>query len=277
MDMNEVSKHNDSIRFILVAINCFSKFGYCVPLKDKKAITVSKAMDSILSSSQNLIGSEIVNIQTDDGSEFKGAFSTLMNERGINHYKTYSDLKACIVERLIKTFKMKLYPKMAIRSSLRYIDFLQEVVDDYNNSNHRTIHMTPKEASRKVNEKLLQQTVFKNHRVRVVTKFKIGDSVRISNKRFIFSRGFHTQFSTEVFKVHQVNNKFPPTYKLSDHTGEVILGSFYEPEMTSVAHEDVFLVERVIRRRGDKDFVKWLGYEDRFNSWIKRSDYTQDL
>ena len=279
MDMSQVAHENDSNRFILTAINCFSKFGYCIPLKDKKASTVTTAMEKILNSSKALIKSEFRHIQTDEGKEFLNKeLQALLKSRGIKHYTTHTELKASICERFNKTIKINLSKLMAIRASMRYIDFLPEVVDFYNNRRHRTIKMTPKAASRKSVEKKLLSTVYNYNRVRVKTKFKVGDFVRVSKAKYIFSRGFHPQFTPEVFEVTAVNNKHPPTYKIkAAYTGEEIVGTFYEPEMTRVKDKDVYLIERVVKVRGGKRLVKWLGFDESHNSWVDAKDFLENV
>ena len=59
----------------------------------------------------------------------------------------------------------------------------------------------------------------------------------------------------------------PPTYKISDYNGEEIQGTFYEQELQKTTQE-IFRIEKIIRKRGNKSFVKWLGYPESFNSWV---------
>lgn len=64
----------------------------------------------------------------------------------------------------------------------------------------------------------------------------------------------------------------PITHLLQDYNGEKIKGSFYDHEMVKVKYPDVFLIEKVIRRKGNKLLVKWLGFDDSENSWIDKND-----
>ena len=57
------------------------------------------------------------------------------------------------------------------------------------------------------------------------------------------------------------------TYQITDYNGEEIQGSFYDPELQKTS-QNTFRIERVLRRKGDKSLVKWMGYNDLFNSWI---------
>lgn len=211
--------------------------------------------------------------QVDMGSEFKGPFKRLMESRNIHCYSTYSDLKASIIERLNKTFKNRIYKRMALRGSLRYIDVLPDIVSKYNDTYHRTIKMKPNQVNTR-NEKLLLETVYNYPRPLKQPKFSLGDYVRISNKRHVFSRGFHPSFTPELFRIHAINPKYPVTYKLSDYYGEeIIKGSFYEEELQKTKNHDVFLVEKILRRRGNKVLIRWLGYGPEHDTWEEASNF----
>ena len=60
------------------------------------------------------------------------------------------------------------------------------------------------------------------------------------------------------------------TYLLEDWRGNPIEGGFYEHELLKAAAPDVYLVEKILRRKGDKVFVKWLGFDNVHNSWINK-------
>ncbi len=102
-------------------------------------------------------------------------------------------------------------------------------------------------------------------------KFSINDYVRITKFKKHFEKGFSRNWSTEIFKVVRLNKKFPFTYILEDYEGMEIAGIFYENEMQKVKNSDSYLVERVIRKKGNKSFVKWLGFSSLHNSWVPNS------
>jgi len=62
------------------------------------------------------------------------------------------------------------------------------------------------------------------------------------------------------------------TYLLEDFCGKFIAGGFYEYELHSVANSDVYLVEKVLRKRGNEVYVKWLGFDNSHNSWIHKDN-----
>jgi hypothetical protein len=103
-------------------------------------------------------------------------------------------------------------------------------------------------------------------------KYKVGDVVRISKYKHIFSKGYNPSWTGELFTIDQVQDTKPVTYILKDENGETIKGGFYEQEIQKTKHTDVYLVEKVIKRKGDKLFVKWLGYPPSHNSWLDIKD-----
>ena len=102
-------------------------------------------------------------------------------------------------------------------------------------------------------------------------KFKFGDHVRISKYKNIFVKGYTPNWSEEVFVINKIKNTVPWTYAISDLNGEEITGSFYEKELQKTNQKE-FRTEKVLKRKGDKLYVKWKGYNNSFNSWINKKD-----
>ena len=100
-------------------------------------------------------------------------------------------------------------------------------------------------------------------------KLKIGDHARISKYKNIFARGNSPNWSEEVFIVERIQNTVPGTYVISSLNGEEIVGSFYEKELHKT-NQKQFRIEKVIKRKGNKLYVKWKGYNNSFNSWIDK-------
>ena len=149
-----------------------------------------------------------------------------------------------------------------------YIDKLDYIVNEYNNTYHTTIKMKPTEVkdntyintSKKINNKDL--------------KFKVGDRVRISKYKNIFAKGYMPNWSEEVFVIKKDKNTFPWTYVINDLSGEEIIGSFYEKELQKTNQEE-FRIEKLIQRKGIKIYVKWKVYNNSFNSWTGKSNSVQ--
>ena len=87
----------------------------------------------------------------------------------------------------------------------------------------------------------------------------------------MFEKGYTPNWSTEVFVINEVIPSNPPTYRIKDLNNEEVKGRFYQPELLKTKHKDEYLVEKVLRKKGNKLFVKWLGFDDSHNSWIDKS------
>ena len=101
--------------------------------------------------------------------------------------------------------------------------------------------------------------------------FSIGDKVRITKKKKTFEKGYTTRWTEEIFTIVEVKNTLPVTYKIADLNGEEIQGSFYEPELQKTSQQ-LFRIEKVIKRGKKKSLVKLKGYSDDFNSWVDNKD-----
>ena len=146
-----------------------------------------------------------------------------------------------------------------------YFDVFNDIVNKYSKTIHRTIKMKPIEVSDDSYAKYNEDFNKKN------PKFKVGDHGRISKYKNIFAKGYASNWSEEVFVVSKIKNTAPWTYVISDLNGEEITGSFYEKDLQKTSQEE-FRIEKVLKRKGDKLYVKWKGYDDRFNSWIDKKD-----
>ena len=102
-------------------------------------------------------------------------------------------------------------------------------------------------------------------------KFKIGDIVRISKYKNIFAKGYTSNWSEEVVVIKKVKNTAPQTYVINDLNVEEIVGTFYEKELQKTNQKE-FRIEKVIKKKGDKLYVKWKGYNNLLNSWIDKKD-----
>ena len=102
-------------------------------------------------------------------------------------------------------------------------------------------------------------------------KFKVGDHNRISKHKNVFAKGYTPNWSEEVFVVSKVKNTVPWTYVINDLNDEEIIGTFYGKELQKTNQKEVRF-EKVIKRKEDKLYVKWKGYNSLFNRWIDKND-----
>ena len=131
--------------------------------------------------------------------------------------------------------------------NIRQFDILDLLVDQYNNTIHSSIKMTPKEASRKENEIKVWRNLYPEFGGKTLThKFLIGDNVRIIKKQITFDKGYTQRWPEEVFKISKIQLSIPVTYKITDYNGEDIQGSFYEQELQKTA-QDTFRIEKVLK------------------------------
>ncbi|XP_065651166.1 uncharacterized protein LOC136079359 [Hydra vulgaris] len=167
-----------------------------------------------------------------------------------------------------------MFKYFSANSTSKDIDVLDEMVSKYNNTKHSSIKMTPVEASDKKNENIVWFNLNGNVRSESVRKkFSFGDRVRITKKKTTFEKGYTPRWTEEVFTVSKIQFTDPPTYKLTDDNNEEIQGTFYEQEMQKT-DQNIFRIEKVIRKLKNKSLVKWYGYPESFNSWVDNKELT---
>ena len=188
-------------------------------------------------------------------------------------YSTENEEKSSVVERWIGMMNGKMWKYFTDSNTNIYVDILPDLVEDYNNTRHSSIKMTPVEASKKKNELTSWKNLYPNRLdiIDINPKFSIGDKVRISKKKALFEKGYTTRWTEEVFTITKINRTSPITYKIADLNGEEIKGSFYEPELQKT-RQQLFRIEKVIEKEKNKSLVKWNGYNDDFNSWVDNKD-----
>lgn len=266
VEMLPFAKLNKGYRYILTAIDAFTKKGYAVPVKRKTGHDVTEAFSNILKTSGTP-----KHVHSDRGKEwYNHDFKKLMKRHNINHYSTFSPLKATIVERFNRSLKDLMYKQFSIQGSYKWINILPDLLSVYNNRKHRTINMRPNDVT-KTHESRLLTTIYSVNGKRRISRFNVGDIVRVSKHKGVFSKGYHPNWSTELFKIRSVLPSLPTTYLLQDVVNnENILGTFYAEELQKTKFPDVYLVEKVLKKKGSKAYVKWLGFDK--PSWIDIKD-----
>lgn len=263
VDLKSRARSNGGYSYILFVINAFSKYAWAEPLKTKTGLEVTRAMAKILAKT-----TPPKNLQVDAGTEFYNAgFRRLMEKYGINMYSTYSVLKANLVERLNRTIKGAIFKNFTRKGNQNWTRDLQTILDGYNNRVHRTTGMKPSEVSLK-DEKRLLRSVYRQVKRVGKSKFQVGDEVRISKYKHLFEKGYTPNWTTETFTIDRRQATNPRTYLLRDSRGQPIKGGFYTAELQKTKHPGVFLVEQVLRRKKNRELVKWLGFDKSHNSWI---------
>ena len=230
-------------------------------MKMKKSTSIVNAFKKIISE-----GRKPNKIWVDQGSEFYNkSFTDFLKINNIDMYSTFNEGKSVIAERFIRTLKNKIYKHMTAISKNVYYDVIDDIFNKYDNTVHRTIKIKSIDVT---NNSVAEYNEESNKKG---PKFKISDHVRISQYKNIFAKGYTPNWSEEIFIINKINDTIPWTYAISDRNGKDITGSFYEKELQS-NNQQKYRIEKIIKRKGNKLYVKWKGYNNSFNSWINKKD-----
>lgn len=225
-DMRSLSSQNNGYNYILTVIDLLSKYAWAIPIKRKTGEFTTEAFADIFKTRKPTL------LQTDKGTEFINKNTQeLFKENNIQWFATENETKAQIVERFNRTLKDKMYKYFTANDTKRWVDVLPDLVQNYNNSFHRSIKMTPNEAvknPRKAWENLNKITVSQ-----ISPTFTPGDFVRISKYRGKFKRGYTANYTNEVFVVTDKLNTSPVTYRIAEiKNADKIIGTFYAEELS---------------------------------------------
>ena len=180
-------KDNNGIKYLLTVIDIFSKFVWIGPLKRKTGQEVAITFSSILKESRPS------KTCVDRGREFYNNDV----QKLVGLYSTENEEKSCIIERCNRTIMENMFKYLSANNTRKYVDVLDLLVDQYNNTVHSSIKRTPKEASRKENENKVWRNLYPEFGGKTLTqKFSIADNVRITKKKNVFDKGY-TQRWTE--------------------------------------------------------------------------------
>ena len=146
-----------------------------------------------------------------------------------------------------------------------YLDKLDDIVNKQKNIYHSTIKMKPDDVKSNTYIDSSKKTNNKD------PKFKTGDLLRISKYKNIYAKGYNPNWSEEVFMIKKVRNTVPWTYVTNDLNGEENIGTFFEKQLQNPNQKEL-RIEKVIKAKDDKLYVKLKGFNDSFNSWIDKKD-----
>ncbi|XP_051165302.1 uncharacterized protein LOC127284061 [Leptopilina boulardi] len=159
-----------------------------------------------------------------------------------------------------------MWMQFSLRGNYKWYDILPNLISNYNNTKHRTIGMKPKDVTVEYVE-ILKERFLKLRKIPLKkVKFKIGDKVRVSKYKSVFEKGYTPNWTTEIFTIDQVLSTKPITYKLKDYQDQPISAGFYAEELLKVKYPDIYLVEKILKTRGNKVLVKWLGFDNSHNT-----------
>ena len=158
-----------------------------------------------------------------------------------------------------------------------WINDLDKLVNEYNNFYHRSIKMKPINASKKSNENIVRNNLYDFKYTNKKSKFSIGDKVRISLLKNTFEKSYISNRSEEISIIDDIKTSNVHYYFLKDLQGEKIDGSFYEQELLKTKQNDLYIIEKIIKKVGNKYLVKWKNYSNKFNSYVNQNDIVKYL
>ncbi len=271
-------KMNSGYKYILVMIDILSRYVWTYPLKTLTGKEMVNALKAVFKKNKP------ITIRSDMGTEMLNRYVREYLERlGIHHFTTRNmETKANYCERVIKTLKQKITRYMTHRQTHEWVSILEDIVKSYNNTYHRSIHMTPTKARQMDSPTLwkLQYSVIMDptHFNFQPYKFKVGDKVKIAAMQDKFQKEYDRKWTHEIFIISsRKKSQGIAKYTLKMWNDKPIDGRFYEQELQKVQvnAETEYKIEKIIKKRkrnGIAEYlVHWQGWDKSHRSWIPQS------
>uniref|UniRef100_A0A1I8B912 Chromo domain-containing protein n=1 Tax=Meloidogyne hapla TaxID=6305 RepID=A0A1I8B912_MELHA len=227
-----------------------------MPAKSKKSEDMIDAFENIFTLSKGILPHKLY---TDRGLEFEAKnMHAYFHSKDIDKRVVYSpDVHASMAERANRTIKERLY-------RVNRVTGLKPNSVTFNNA------------------KQLYDRLYKGPKNEIPQKvssiLKTGQTVRITKEKGKFEKGYLPNYTDELFRIYIVNDsRNPITYKIKDLEGNIIEGVFYREELVPTEEDTTHRIAEILKTRTTRDgikqhFVRWVGYKDSHNSWIKDSD-----
>lgn len=236
IDVQKISRNNKGNKYIIAVIDCFSRFAWCIPIKNKTPSEIIRGFDIIF----KLTARRPVKIQSDKGREFDNKnVKKYLSEKTIGFQTTRDPaIKAAICERFIRTIKSIMYKYFTHTKSTKYVDVIDGLTFIYNNRIHSSIGIPP--ANVNPENVLKVWSYMQKKRAKSAKKnpnLIVGDFVRIANPKITFEKGYTPKWSEEVFSVERVLRRSPVVYNIRDSEGVTINANFYENELQKICKQ----------------------------------------
>lgn len=289
IDMISRSADNDGIKYILIVVDCFTRFCWGALLENKTSALVLSKFKLIFKKTKHF-----QRFMTDAGSEFiSKQFQAFLTQNNIKFVR--GNPHAPHVERLNRTLQGKIFKYMTENETNRWISVFDEILDGYNNRHHSAIKMTPAKAELAKNHSKLLESVTRYYEKalnkRKSPRFKVRDIVSVQKSKSNFGKGYTQVFTDELFQIYQVHTKLPiPMYTLAEYdydfdakntrkqTNKIIEGRFYANELQA-ANYDVFKVDKILdtKIKSGKQYVlvSWKGWPEKYNQWIPKDNISR--
>ena len=271
--IDRLQNENDGVKYILTAIDVFTRFGFCEPVMNKTAKEVTNKLEIIF----NRLGVLPKVVCSDKGSEFKNRYTEkFLKNHKIKFFYAQTDPKAACVERLQKTFQLLIYKYLVENESYRYIDVLQQLMRNYNETPHSFLdNLSPASAEKPENWDIVSAAHSK-HYARMRTKkikprFKIGDVVRISLKKSKFRRAYDISHSYQRYIVHEIDKKhLVPLYILKNELDQILTGKFHGSQLQKINIETYrsYPIKERNTKKGKEYLMRFIGYDKEYDQWL---------
>ena len=227
-------RENDNYAYIVLMFDCFTRKLWAVPMKKIDAEHTADAFQSVF---KNLPKTP-THLVTDNGTEFfNSAVAEIFDEYGVNHYATpsKSPSKASMAERVIRTIKTRIARFMQLKKNKRWIDVLDELVKNYNETPHASTGYKPNDINES-NQKKLYKKMFNN--LPTISRLKLGDKVRVLIKKNLFEKGYTQNWSDEIYVISKVlNSQGVVWYRVSTFDGKQQQDIYYYNQLNLVSSQ----------------------------------------
>ena len=256
IDLIELSKpaENDGYRFFLTVIDNLSKFAWIRRLTNKRRQTVVAAFQDIIEQS----GRKPQIVGCDFGPEFNNnIFKNYCENENIKIYMLYAPDKATLVERFNQTLKFRIYRYLYYNNTSRFIDIIDQIVDNYNHSQHSRTKFKPVDVNQD-NQRQVFRNLYRNRYVeQEKQKFFVGDRVLIpyyieTDPTKMTARFRRLKYKDFVYTVSKVMYRSPRyKYLVENNRGEQVRNSFYADQLVK-ANLPADIVEEEQEEDGDE-------------------------
>ena len=183
---------------------------WAIPLKNKSSQTITNELSNILTKSKR----KPLKLESDRGSEwYNSVFQNFLKAKNIQHYSRFTDKGPSIAERVIRTIRNLLKKPVFEKGKADWLSELPSVIKQYNITIHNSIKMTPNQASKKSNKKIVYNNLKDNRKVQK-PKFKLGQLVRTADIKSVFSKGDSTNYSYKLYTNTEIIHDTVPSYRL---------------------------------------------------------------
>ena len=211
-DMIDYKTSNNKVfRYIFIIIDNFCKYLWPIPLKSKNSQTITNEISNILTTSKR----SPLKLGSDRGKKwYNSVFENFLKVKIIQQYSRFTDKGPSIAERVIRTIRNLLKRPVFLAGNADWLSELPSVIKKYNITIHHSIKMTPIQASKKSNEKLVYSNL-KNNREIQKPKYKLGQLVRTADIKRVFSNGDSTNYSYNIYTITEVIQDTVPSYRIN--------------------------------------------------------------